>query len=88
MRIRDPESFRPWIREQGWKNLDPRSGINIPDPQHCLNANISKIATIKFKLYFMFLTCRISQLKNVQVQKPVGRGGLKYVWLLGDGGKS
>jgi hypothetical protein len=23
----------------GWKNLDPRSVINIPDPQHCLEAS-------------------------------------------------
>ncbi len=24
------------IRDPGWKNSDPGSGINIPDPQHCL----------------------------------------------------
>jgi len=23
-------------RDPGWKNSDPGSGINIPDPQHCL----------------------------------------------------
>ncbi len=32
IRIRDPESFRPWIRDK-----NPGSGINIPDPQHCLS---------------------------------------------------
>jgi hypothetical protein len=25
-----------WIRNPGWKNSDPESGINIPAPQHCL----------------------------------------------------
>jgi hypothetical protein len=30
IRIRDLESF--W-----WKNSDPGSGINIPDPQHCVD---------------------------------------------------
>ncbi len=34
IRIRNPESFWPWIRDPGKKNLDPGSGINIPDPQH------------------------------------------------------
>jgi hypothetical protein len=28
----DPGSFGPWIRDVGWKNLDPGSGINIPNP--------------------------------------------------------
>jgi hypothetical protein len=32
--IRDPKSG---IRDPGWvKNQDPGSGINIPDPQHCV----------------------------------------------------
>ncbi len=39
--VADPDpgsdAFLPWIRDQGWKNSDPRSGINIPDPQHCLH---------------------------------------------------
>jgi hypothetical protein len=35
IRIRDPGSCQPWIRDPGWKNSDPESGINIPDPQHC-----------------------------------------------------
>ncbi len=26
--------FWPWIQDPGWKNSDPRSGINILDPQH------------------------------------------------------
>jgi hypothetical protein len=32
----DPEqgSFRPRIRDLGWKNSDPESGINMPDTQH------------------------------------------------------
>jgi hypothetical protein len=34
IRIRDPESFCPWIQDPGWKNSDPGSEINIPDPQH------------------------------------------------------
>jgi hypothetical protein len=37
VRIRDPGSCKPWIRE--WKNSDPESGINIPDPQHCGKEN-------------------------------------------------
>jgi hypothetical protein len=32
MRIRDPESFLPWIRDPGWKNSERGSGINILDP--------------------------------------------------------
>jgi hypothetical protein len=23
IRLRDPESFGPWIRDRGWKNSDP-----------------------------------------------------------------
>jgi hypothetical protein len=34
IRTRDPDSFLPWIRDPGWKNSDPGSGINIPDQQH------------------------------------------------------
>jgi hypothetical protein len=36
MRIRDGKNLDP-----GWRNSDPGSGINIPDPQHCffLNSN-------------------------------------------------
>ncbi len=34
MRIWIWESFWPWIRDG--KNSDSESGINIPDPQHCL----------------------------------------------------
>jgi hypothetical protein len=30
----DPESLWPWIRDG--KKSDPGSGINVPDPQHCL----------------------------------------------------
>jgi hypothetical protein len=30
MRIRDPESFLPWIRDTGWKNSDP--GWKNSDP--------------------------------------------------------
>ncbi len=33
-RNRDPGSVRSRIWDPGWKNLDPGSGINIPDPQH------------------------------------------------------
>ncbi len=32
MRIRDPEIFL--TLDPGWKNLNPGSGINIPDKQH------------------------------------------------------
>jgi hypothetical protein len=32
MRIRDPESFGPLIRDPGWKNSDPESGIRDKDP--------------------------------------------------------
>jgi hypothetical protein len=35
-RIRDLESFRPWIWDPGWKEFG--SGINIPDPQRCIQA--------------------------------------------------
>jgi hypothetical protein len=38
MRIRDADPG-PGIfltLDPGWKNSDPGSGINIPDPQHCL----------------------------------------------------
>jgi hypothetical protein len=31
-----PGSFRPWIRNPGWKNSDSGSVINILDPQHCI----------------------------------------------------
>ncbi len=34
IRIQDPESFWPWIREPGWKNSDQGSGMINPDPQH------------------------------------------------------
>jgi hypothetical protein len=34
IRIQDSEFF--FTLDTGWKNLDPRSGINIPDPQHAL----------------------------------------------------
>jgi hypothetical protein len=37
--IRDPEFFLPWIRDPSWKNSDPGSGINIPDPQYWLYIN-------------------------------------------------
>ncbi len=30
----DPEPGIFLTLDPGWKNLDPRSGINIPDPQH------------------------------------------------------
>ncbi len=32
----DPGSgiFLTWIRDPGWKNSNPGSGIKIPDPQH------------------------------------------------------
>jgi hypothetical protein len=38
MRIQDPGSGMETvlIRDPGWKKVDPGSGINIPDPQHCL----------------------------------------------------
>jgi hypothetical protein len=29
----DPRSFGPWIRDPGWKNTDPGSGMNVLDPQ-------------------------------------------------------
>jgi hypothetical protein len=29
--MRIPGSFRPWIRDPGWKNSDSGSGINMPD---------------------------------------------------------
>jgi hypothetical protein len=32
MRIRIRDIF---ALDQGWKNTDPGSGVNIPDPQHC-----------------------------------------------------
>jgi hypothetical protein len=31
----DPGYFCPWFRDPELKNLDPGSGIDIPDPQHC-----------------------------------------------------
>jgi hypothetical protein len=40
MRIRDQGSCKPCIRDLGWKKLDKESGINIPDPQHCLEATV------------------------------------------------
>jgi hypothetical protein len=61
IRIRDeyPESYFLELKKQffglkilkfldadpGWKNLDPGSGINIPDPQHCFNA-ISSLSLV------------------------------------------
>jgi hypothetical protein len=27
------------IQDPGWKKFDPESGINIPDPQHCIPHN-------------------------------------------------
>ncbi len=33
--VADSRSFRPCIRDPGWKKSDPGSGINIPGPQHC-----------------------------------------------------
>ncbi len=36
IRIRDPESFFHWIRDGKIRIRDLGSGINIPDPQHCL----------------------------------------------------
>ncbi len=41
-RIRDLGSCQPWIPDPVWKNSDPKSGINIPDPQHCA------LYTVKF----------------------------------------
>ncbi len=38
-RNRDPGSVRSWIWDPGWKNLDPGSGINIPDPTHWRSTN-------------------------------------------------
>jgi hypothetical protein len=35
MRIRNLCDPGSGIGDPGWKNLDPGSGINIPDPQHC-----------------------------------------------------
>jgi hypothetical protein len=36
----DPDSgsgifFLFWLRYPAWKNSDPGTGKNIPDPQHC-----------------------------------------------------
>ncbi len=36
MQIRIRDLVNPWIRDPGWKKLNPGSGIYIPDPQHCL----------------------------------------------------
>jgi hypothetical protein len=33
----DPGSGIFLTVDPGWKNSDPGFGINIPDPQHCLN---------------------------------------------------
>ncbi len=33
MRTRDPGGISLTL-DPGWKNLEPGSGINIPDPQH------------------------------------------------------
>jgi hypothetical protein len=27
--------------DPGWKNSDPESGKNIPDPQHCISRNVA-----------------------------------------------
>jgi hypothetical protein len=27
--------------DPGWKNWDPGSGINIPDPQHCIETDFT-----------------------------------------------
>jgi hypothetical protein len=64
------------------------SGINIiQDLQHCLKANISSIATIKFKLYILFLTCRISKLKLISAEDSSGSRRVE-IWLLRDEEKS
>jgi hypothetical protein len=41
MRIRDPESF--FTLDPGWKNSDPGSWINIPDPQQKLYCQVNRI---------------------------------------------
>ena len=38
--------FGSWIRDPGsgiGKNQDPGSGINIPDPQHCLEQAVKEV---------------------------------------------
>jgi hypothetical protein len=40
------------IRDPGWKNSDPGSGINILDPQHCIFDNISFFAGHKNRIHY------------------------------------
>ncbi len=52
--IRDPRSGMG-------KNQDPGSGINIPDPQHCLWLSISRILAILFGCWGAMHACRSSR---------------------------
>jgi hypothetical protein len=68
MRIRDPgwRQFGSGIRDG--KKSDPGSGINIPDPQHCLNLCILLCFLKVFKLNTIFYSvmCVMKQIQNIQ----------------------
>jgi hypothetical protein len=55
IRIRDPESFCHWIRQ----NSDPGSGINIPDPQHLLKCQLIILIPEMLATHFYNLCIRV-----------------------------
>ncbi len=52
--IRDPESFWRWVGDPDWKNSDPGSKINIPDPPHCLRGTVSRCMVVNYCLMLIF----------------------------------
>jgi hypothetical protein len=65
IRIRDPESIGLWIWNPGWKSLDPESGINITDPQHCsdtiplsnfLKVLVFSLCTVPYRIFLCVLS--------------------------------
>jgi hypothetical protein len=45
-----------WIQDPGWKNSDPGSGLNIPDPQHWVSCSSLKIISTPAFYYRTFKT--------------------------------
>ncbi len=71
MRIRDPK----WKKigsgiwngknlDLGWKNSDPGSGKNIPDPQHCFKASLMVLSPYQWEM----IRCLYKQANKVRGQ--------------------
>ncbi len=69
MRMRIQEYFWPWIRDPVWVKFG--SGINIPDPQHCLQAKNSG-DPIRLKGEFHKILKRRNLLKAREKNQQVG----------------